>query len=489
MPKKNPREQLRDRIALLGSDKPGDRNNARRFILAFLEKHGHTLAQLGSLSVFDMLSIEDETAREEMRQRILAGLKERGETWNHLAEITAAQYEALVAPPPPPSDPRDGEPAQFDPSMHNPASLVENITKAYATMTEHVRVIYSLWVCFTHVYTRFSIAMRVALASKKPNCGKSTGLEIARYLVFRPNEEAVGTGAAIEDHFSRGPCTLLLHEVEHADAEAKKRLQRIWNVGHKKGPSSKISKMVAGKKQTISLYAPVLLAGVGKGVGRLLATQQQSRTLRLEMQKYTKETRPPRNFHIEEEIDVEAFNSVYRLLCAWAAKAKLNPKPPMPLGVIARDEDNIRGLLAIADDCGGEWPGRAREALMVVLEQQKTESPEVAILRHGLVIFETLELERVKTTEFDKELRRLDLPGVNWSRYRGPGGDENEHPITASERADLLRESGIETKPMRPVGGGKLFRGLDRSWFEAALREHEPTPAAPRLRLITPQAE
>ena len=371
--------------------------------------------------------------------------------------------------------------------MHNPASLVENITKAYVTMTEHVRVIYSLWVPFTHVYTRFSIALRVALASKTPNCGKSTALEIARRLVFRPNEEAIGTGAAIEDHFSWGPCTLLLDEVEHADAEAKKRLQRIWNVGHKKGPGSKISKMVAGKKQTISLYAPVLLAGVGKGVGRLLATQQQSRTLRLEMQKYTKETMPPRNFYIEEEVDVEAFNSVYRLLCAWAAKAKLNPKPPMPPGVIARDEDNIRGLLAIADDCGGEWPRRAREALMVVLEQQKAESPEVVILRHGLVIFETLELERVKTTEFDKELRRLDLPGANWSRYRGPGGDENEHPITASERADLLRESGIETKPMRPVGGGKLFRGLDRSWFEAALRE--PAPAGPRLRLITPQAD
>lgn len=432
-----------------------------------------------------------ENERGDAKRRMAAWLKRHGKTERDYPAIfaKAAADDKAAQPPPPPSDPRDSESVQFDPSMHNPASLVENITKAYVTMTEHVRVIYSLWVPFTHVYLRFSIALRVALASKKPHCGKSTALEIARHLVFRPNGEAVGTGAAIEDHFSQGPCTLLLDEVEHADAETKKRLQRVWNVGHKKGPGSKISKMVAGKKQVISLHAPVLLAGVGKGVGRLLATQQQSRTLRLEMQKYTKETMPPRNFYIEEEVDVEAFNSVYRLLCAWATNAKLNPKPVMPPGVIARDADNIRGLLAIADDCGGEWPRRAREALMVLLEQQKAQSPEVAILRHGLVIFETLELERVKTTEFDKELRRLDLPGANWSRYRGPGGDENEHPITASERADLLRESGIETKPMRPVGGGKLFRGLDRSWFEAALREHESTPVSPRLRLITPQAE
>src|SRR5262249_44054923 len=70
--------------------------------------------------------------------------------------------------------------------------------------------------------------------------------------------------------------------------------------------------------------------------------------------------------------------------------------------------------------------------------------------------------------------------------------DELEHLITPTERADLLRESGIETKNMRPVGGGKTFRGLERSWFEAALREREsaaPDDAGPergRLRLITP---
>jgi hypothetical protein len=41
---------------------------------------------------------------------------------------------------------------------------------------------------------------------------------------------------------------------------------------------------------------------------------------------------------------------------------------------------------------------------------------------------------------------------------------------------------------MKPLGGGKAFRGLDRSWFVEALREYEPA-AKPRLRLITPQAD
>ena len=165
-------------------------------------------------------------------------------------------------------------------------------------MMEHVRVIYSLMLPFTHVYPQFAIAPRLALASKKPGSGKSVALEIARRLVFRPNEEAVGTGAAIEDHFRGGPCTLLIDEVEHADAETRRRLQRVWNTGHTSGPGSKISKIEAGKKHLISLHAPVILAGVGKGVGRLLATQQQSRTFRCEMRKYTAATRPPYDYYI-----------------------------------------------------------------------------------------------------------------------------------------------------------------------------------------------
>jgi Protein of unknown function (DUF3631) len=436
-----------------------------------------------------------EHVREDAKRRMAAWLKRHGKTERDYPTIFAKAAEdekAQQPPPPPPPDPRDNTSVRFDPKRHNPASLVESIIRKYVTMSEHVRVIYVLAIILTHVYTRFSIAPRVVLTSKKAACGKSVALEVGRRLAFNPNEEAVGTGAALEDHYSRGPCSLWLDETAHGDAEFNRRTQRVWNIGHKAGPSSKISKMEAGKKRTISLFGLVFLAGTSKGVGRLLAAQQQSRTFWLEMQKYTEETKPAHNFNIEEEVDDEAFRSVYSLLRRWEAKAKLNPKPSMPSGLIARDADNLRGLFAISEDCGGDWPRRLREAVAVLFEQQQAKNLEIVILRHGLAIFEMLDVERVKTTEFDKELHRLDLPGANWRRYCGPGGDELEHLITPTERADLLRESGIETKNMRPVGGGKTFRGLERSWFEAALREREsaaPDDAGPergRLRLITP---
>jgi hypothetical protein len=427
---------------------------------------------------------------EKMMDRWLAkNGKTRADIASLLAEAHADDLKAN--PPPPPPDPRNDASVRFDPERHNSASLVEGLLKAYVTMSEHVRVLYSLAICLTHVYTRFSIAPRVMTVSRVPGCGKSIALEVAGRLVCRPNQEAMGSGAAIEEHYAQGPGTLLLDEIPYLDADARRRLLRIWNQGHVDDRGSKFSKMVAGKKRTVSFFGLVFLASTSKGIGRLLAAQQQSRTLRLEMQRYTKETMPPRNYRIKEEVDDEAFRSVYSLLCGWAAKAKLNPKPPMPPELIARDADNFRGLLAVADDCGGEWPRRAREALMVLFEQQRAEDPVIVVLRHGLVVIdEVLGQERFKPAEFDKELRRLDKPGMDWSRYRGLGGDENEHPITARERAELLRESGIETKPMKPLGRGKTFRGLDRSWFVEALRKYEgPTAATSHLRLITPQAD
>jgi uncharacterized protein DUF3631 len=437
-----------------------------------------------------------QTERDKANREMAAWLRRRGKTTRDIQAILvkAAEDEKAHNPPPPPPDPRKDASVRYDPERHNPASIVEALLKTYVTMPEYARVIYSLAICLTHVYTRFSIAPRVTLVSRLAFSGKSIALEVGARLAFNPNQEAMGTGAAIEEHFMSGPCSLFLDEAQYFDPDAKRRLRRIWNQGHVDDRGSKFSKMVAGKKRPVSYFGLVFLAGVGKGIGRLLASQEQSRTLRLELQRYTKETMPPRNYRIKEEVDVEAFKAAYSLLCAWASKAKLNPKPPMPPELIARDADNFRGLLAVADDCGGEWPRRAREALMVLFEQQRAEDPVTVILRHSLVVIDEVlgGQERFKPAELDKELRRLDKPGMDWNRYRGLGGDENEHPITARERADLLREAGIETEAMKPLGGGKTFRGVMRSWFVEALRRREsstPDDAGPergRLRLITP---
>jgi Protein of unknown function (DUF3631) len=414
-------------------------------------------------------------------------LKDHGKTRGDIPTLLAKAVADDIArqPPPPPSDPRDDAPHPFDDPRFTPAGLVEGITTKYTTMQPHVAVIFALWVCFTHVYTRFGVAPRIALTSEGPDSGKSTALEVARRLVFRPNPETLGTGAAIEDFLSQGPCTVLLDELDHVDGEARRRLQQVWNMGHKR--RAQISSMRAGRRKLIDIYAPALAAGVGS----FLAPTQRSRTFTLEMRPYDEATKPEREYNDDDAGDLDA---VYSYLHHWAAEVKLSLKPEMPPGVLRRDADNARGLLAIADKCGAEWGRRAREALVFLLEKEKSERPQITMVRHGLVIFEALGLAQIGSVRFNKELRWLDLPDAKWTRYRGPSGTDYAHPIEMHEQATLLGKVGIESVRVRPPGEDQC-RGYKLAQFQEAQRKHgvtapdETEVGRARLRLVKPQAD
>src|SRR5262249_10470066 len=134
---------------------------------------------------------------------------------------------------------------------------------------------------------------------------------------------------------------------------------------------------------------------------------------------------------------------VYSYLWNWARNVKLNSKPDT-VGLLHRYADNACGLLAVADACGPEWGKLIRDALMVFSDREKAEQPDYLIVKHGLPIFDAAGLERASdvfsTPQFNRELRRLDLPDARWSRYRGAGGMAYPHPITVPEQAALLRK-------------------------------------------------
>ena len=132
-----------------------------------------------------------EGERTAAERKMDAWLKRHGKTRIDIQSILvqAAKDDEAAQPPPPPSDPRDAASSPFDDLTFTPAGLVEGILMKYVTMPAHLASILALWICFTHVYTRFRIAPRVALISDRPESGKSTALDVARHLVFRPNPE------------------------------------------------------------------------------------------------------------------------------------------------------------------------------------------------------------------------------------------------------------------------------------------------------------
>jgi hypothetical protein len=429
--------------------------------------------------------------REAAERKANEWLKRNGKTRSDISAILAQAMadDAAAQPPPPQSDPRDSAAHPFDTPEFTPVWAVKSLAEKYVLMAEHVALIYSLWVCFTHVYTQFAIAPRVALISEDPDSGKSTALKIARHLVFRPNRETFGTGAAITDFLDEGPGTVLLDELDNIpDANARRKLQLIWNIGHQRG--AKISLQIKGRRKLIDIYSPALAAGVGS----FLAPTQKSRAFNLEMLPYTEETKPERDFNVNS--DVEELDIVYAYLRHWAKNVKLDLNPVMPPGVLRRFADNVRGLLSIADSCGPEWGQRAREAVIFLLEKEKAERPEISMVRHGLVIFETLELDQISSIRFNKELRQLDLPDAKWTRYRGPSGADYAHPLEMHEQSTLLRKVGIHSMPCWPPGKrqrGGGFRGYKVAQFEGAHRKYNVASDTEsrhgHLRLITPHSD
>jgi hypothetical protein len=120
--------------------------------------------------------------RANAERKMDAWLKKNGKTRVDIQAILiqAAIDDGIVkAPPTTSADPRDAAPNPFTDPTLNPAGIVEGMVMKYATMGEHARTIYVLWIIFTHVYKRYAIAPRLALVSKMENSGKTILLEIA----------------------------------------------------------------------------------------------------------------------------------------------------------------------------------------------------------------------------------------------------------------------------------------------------------------------
>jgi hypothetical protein len=106
------------------------------------------------------------------------------------------------------------------------------------------------------------------------------------------------------------------------------------------------------------------------------------------------------------------------------------------------------------------------------------------MVRHGLAIFAALGVDQIASIQFNRELKRLDLPDAKWTRYRGASNLDYPHPLQMHEQAWLLHKAGIESKHFRDLNR-EQHRGYKRAQFEEAARRQSKSDRE-RLRLVTP---
>jgi hypothetical protein len=130
----------------------------------------------------------------------------------------------------------------------------------------------------------------------------------------------------------------------------------------------------------------------------------------------------------------------------------------MPAGLNDRAEDNWRILLAIADEAGGPWPAKAREAAKVLsstIDDGDMASAGTLILRDTQMVFHGRGVTSIASHELIEAL--CELPEAPWSEWR------HGKPITGRGLAKLLKPFDVRPRHSR-AGSTYDRRAFEDAW-------------------------
>ena len=324
----------------------------------------------------------------------------------------------------------------------------------------------ALWIAHTYVYDLFHWTPYLIVRSPEAECGKSTVLGAIKLLARAPWKVVVPTPAVIYRKIERDRPTVIIDEYdtiynEKIKSEANEILRGTLNAGFERGDV--IPRCDGPKNELLefSPYCPKALAGIGR-----LPETVESRAfiipiVRLGHSEFVEE--------YDEEIAPEEARPIAEALKVWAvgsrnALRKANPSRPPELK--PRQRNIAKPLLAIADLAGGEWPDRAREALVRTCAKEKLISQGTQLLDDIRSIILTASVDKMTTNELLERLVRVESANSPWpvwwegdlkaGKTHGPG----------KKLASLLAAFDIHPRPLR--WGPDVKKGYSKADFVGA---------------------
>ncbi len=290
---------------------------------------------------------------------------------------------------------------------------LENTIRRHVVLPEHGPLTCALWIIHSHALDASDISPFLALRSPIKRCGKTTFLDLLLELVYGGRVSSNISPPAIYRALS-GPrrITLLMDEADTFVTKENNYLRGILNAGHRRRTA--IITRCEGTKLGIvtrdySVWGAKVIALIGK-----LPPTIQDRSIVIRMQRKNKTDKVERfKSHCVDHLQQFAW-----MITQWAMANldRLKDADPVIPSQITNDrtEDNWRPLLAIADLIGGDFPERAREA-MIASEcgQNELEDSERLLADCKIVLDETKQPE-LSGKELIKGLRSL--PESEWSK-------------------------------------------------------------------------
>ncbi|MCZ8205243.1 DUF3631 domain-containing protein [Gemmatimonas sp.] len=367
------------------------------------------------------------------------------------------------------------------------AQLADEVMAAirrFVVMSDHAICASALWCLHTWAFEASeNYTPYLAISSPEPGCGKTTVIDVLATLAADPKRADSATPAAIYRMVDRGrgagkpdgrPPTLFLDELDTvfrgaaARSERAEALRGVLNSGFKRDGIFTICQGDDHEVRDYHTWCPKLLAGIGE-----LPPTVAERSIPLRLSKATDEER----VHIESARSrtLAQLEPIKRKLAAWAQDAtpRLKARPEPFAGLSARQDDIWGPLLNIADDCGGAWPQRAREAARVLHAKtgnsMDSVAPTVALLSDLRDIFAEDRATFIPSARLAELLRLMeDRP---WPEYTRGG------PISPRGIAVLLGVYGIHPRVSTTLmADGRRGRGYYLDDCREAFRRYLPPP-------------
>jgi hypothetical protein len=424
-------------------------------------------AELERLAALSQVQYEHERKGAAKRLNVRASILDRLVEAKRPTTDDGKQGRAISFPEPGPwPDPVDG------------AELLDGIAAAirsHVVLAEHARDTAALWVVHAYLTDCFLVSPRLCVRSATKGCGKTTLLDVLSRLLPRPLPTANVTPAALFRVVEGYQPTLLVDEADtflHDNDE----LRGVLNSGHRKGGTVLRTVGDDHEPRAFKTFCPTVIALIGT-----LPDTLHDRAVTIDLKrKLATETVAPFRPDRADHLDLLARKAV-----RWAqdnAEAIATADPKMPDGIINREADNWRPLLAIADAAGGGWPERARKA---------AEAAHIAVGGDEASLLELLLADIRDAFATDKATKARDMFGAEQIEISSadlvdalvkveghPWAEMGKarKPMTQNRLARMLMPLGIRPGYIGPETERK--RGYVREHFKEAFERYLPPEGA-----------
>lgn len=368
-----------------------------------------------------------------------------------------AVADAEVPALPSPLIRRDAAPWQDSVELSDVLGTFDKKLEDHHGCSGEQRTLAILWAAHTFIYWRFPYTPRLALSSPHPQCGKSTLCTILGLTCYRPVDCDSLTGATLRRmKGATGWATLVLDEISELIA-ASEELDAVLRSGFEIGRRAiRLVKDPEGNfaHEAYEVDLAVVISGI-KAVAGALST----RAIHLVLQPAPKDRKLTK---LRAPGSKAAFLEIGQKLARWAADQgeDLNLEPEIPEELDDRQADFSLPLLAIADQAGGDWPERARAALVKILgaNNDLSQTRRQQLLADIVQVLQTppwIKHDELNSTELVRALHVM--PDAPWN------GSDGNPPLTTHKLAELLRPYEIVPGQIGPEANRR--RGYLRSQF------------------------